>query len=195
MTASARDRYTSVAIALHWLIALLVIVQLAGGFFMDSLQEPQAALKFQLFQLHKSFGVTIFFLTLFRLGWRLTHKIPPLPAAMPKWEKMAARVSHAGFYVLLVAMPLIGWAVVSSSPFAQSVQTFLFGVIHWPHLPFFDGVADRKALSDEIAEIHEIVAFVMIGLIALHVAAALKHQFIDKDTVLAHMLPFARRRG
>lgn len=195
MSNQSRDRYTSVAIILHWLIAVMVIGQLAGGLYMNKLPDTEAALKFELFQLHKSFGITILLLTLVRLGWRLTHKAPPLPAAMAGWEKLAARGAHVGFYILLIALPLVGWAVVSSSPLADSVQTYLFGVIHWPHLPFFDGVSDRKALSHDIAEIHEYLGFAMIGLIALHVGAALKHQFVNRDTVLAHMLPIVRKRA
>jgi len=187
------DRYTSVAIALHWLIALMVIGQLAGGFYMHNLPDAKAGLKFELYQWHKSFGVTIMLLTLVRLAWRLTHKPPPLPAAMPQWEKIAARGAHIGFYILLIAMPFVGWLVVSSSPFADSVQTYLFGVVHWPHLPFFENVADRKGLSHDFAELHENLAFAMIGLLGLHVAAALKHQFVNKDAVLSHMVPFLKR--
>lgn len=192
---TAASRYTSVAIALHWLIALMLIGQLAGGLYMTKLPDTEPALKFQLYQLHKSFGVTILMLTLVRIGWRLTHKPPALPEKMPWWERFLARGAHFGFYVLLIVIPLVGWAVVSSSPFADSVQTYLFGVIHWPHLPFFEGVADRKELSHDIAEIHEYLAFAMIGLIGLHVAAALKHQVIERDEVLSHMLPFLRRRA
>lgn len=193
------DRYSAVAILLHWAIALLLIGQLAAGFYMHRLMHaepnPDQQLTFQLLQWHKSFGVTIFFLTLIRLGWRLTHRPPPLPAEMPGWEKFAARSVHAGFYVLLLAMPLVGWAIVSSSPFAESVQTYLFGVVHWPHLPFFEGIENRKEVSHQFAELHEALAFIMIGLIVLHVAAALKHQFINRDGVLGHMLPFARKRA
>lgn len=193
MTAAAGARYTSVAIALHWLIALMVIGQLAGGIYMHKLPDDQAELKFQLYQLHKSFGISILLLTVVRLFWRLTHKAPPLPEKMAGWEKFLARGAHFGFYVLLIALPLVGWAVVSSSPLADSVQTYLFGIVHWPHLPFFEGVADRKALSREIAEIHEYLAFAMIGLIGLHVAAAFKHQVVDRDEVLSHMAPFLRK--
>ena len=193
MTAAASNRYSSVAIALHWLIALMVIGQLAGGFYMHKLPNEEADLKFQLYQLHKSFGITILLLTMARLFWRLTHKAPALPEKMPGWEKFLARGAHLGFYVLLIALPLVGWAVVSSSPFADSVQTYLFGIVHWPHLPFFEGVADRKSLSHDIAEIHEYLAFAMIGLIGLHVAAAMKHQFVDRDAVLSHMAPFLRK--
>lgn len=193
MTAAATERYTNVAVLLHWLIALMVIGQLAGGFYMHDLPREQAELKFQLYQLHKSFGVSVLFLTLFRIGWRLTHTPPALPEKMAGWERFLARAAHFGFYGLLIALPLVGWAIVSSSPFADSVQTYLFGVIHWPHLPFFEGVENRKELSHEIAEIHEYLGFAMIGLIGLHVAAALKHQIIDRDAVLSHMLPFLRK--
>ncbi len=195
MTAAAQDRYTNGAIALHWLIAFMVVGQIVVGLYMHKLDDDQANLKFELYQWHKSFGITVLLLTLVRFGWRLTHKAPALPAAMPAWERLAARGAHIGFYVLLVAIPLAGWAIVSSSPYADSVQTYLFGVIHWPHLPFFTGVEDREDVSDVFAEIHEYLAFAMIGLIGLHVAAALKHHFINKDSVLAHMLPIARRKG
>jgi len=195
MTTSPAGRYTGVAIALHWLIALLVIGQIAGGFYMHNLPDEQSALKFELYQLHKSFGVTILLLTLLRIGWRLTHKAPPLPAAMPGWEKAAARLVHAGFYVLLLALPLVGWAVVSSSPFADSVQTYLFGVVHWPHLPFFEGVENRKEFSHGVAEVHEMLAFAMIALFALHVAAALKHHFLNRDDVVSRMLPIVKPRS
>jgi cytochrome b561 len=195
MSAKANERYTSVAIALHWLIAIMVIGQLAGGFYMHNLPREQAELKFQLYQLHKSFGVSVLVLTLVRVGWRLTHKPPALPEKMAGWEKLLARGAHLGFYVLLIAMPLVGWAIVSSSPLADSIQTYLFGVIHWPHLPFFEGVEDRKGLSHDFEELHEYLAFAMIGLIGLHVAAAVKHQIIDRDEVLSHMLPFLRRKA
>ena len=195
MSATENERYTSVAVALHWLIALMVIGQLAGGFFMHNVPREQAELKFQLYQLHKSFGVSVLLLTLVRLGWRLTHKPPAFPEKMQGWERFLACGAHLGFYVLLIVIPLVGWAIVSSSPFADSVQTYLFGVIHFPHMPFFEGVENRKELSHEFAEIHEYLAFAMIGLIGLHVAAALKHQVIDHDTVLGQMIPFLRKKA
>lgn len=192
MSGAANTRYTSVAILLHWLIALLLVGQLFGGFYMHGLPRAQAELKFELYQWHKSFGITILLLTLIRILWRLTHKPPPLPERMPGWERFLARAAHLGFYALLLALPLVGWGVVSSSPFAESVQTYLFGVVHWPHLPFFENVADRRALSDEIAEIHEYLALAMIGLIGLHLAAVVKHVVMDRDSVLSHMVPFVK---
>lgn len=195
MSAKETGRYTSVAIALHWVIALLVIGQIIGGLYTHKLPDSQLELKFELLQWHKSFGITVLLLTIARLGWRLGHPAPALPAGMKPFEKLIARGVHAGFYVLLFAIPLAGWAVVSASPLATSVKTYLFGVVPWPHLPFFDGVADRKELSHEIAEVHEYLAFAMAGLIGLHVAAALKHQFVDRDETLSQMLPFVKGKA
>jgi cytochrome b561 len=187
-----QSRYSTVAIVLHWTIALLIVGQLAGGLFMVRLPNEQAALKFQIFQLHKSFGITILVLSLFRLGWRLTHRPPPLPAAMPAWERLAARGVHIAFYVLLIAVPLAGWAYVSVAPL--NVPTVLFGLVPLPHLPFAVAGAEREALAESLAGLHEALAFTMAGLLVLHIAAALKHHFVNKDGVLAHMLPMAAKR-
>ena len=184
-------RYTSVAIVLHWLIALLAIGQFAGGLYIEELER--GAQKFALIQLHKSFGVMVLLLTLVRLGWRLSHPAPPLPDAMTAIERTIARATHWAFYALLIGIPLVGWALVSASPFADSVQTYIFGVIHWPHLPFFGAIEDREGVAHDIKEVHELLAFLMIGLVALHVAAALKHHFVNRDDVLTRMIPFMAR--
>lgn len=189
-TALARERYTSVAIGLHWLIAILAIGQIAGGLYMEGLPESADAERFQLIQLHKSFGITILLLTLARLGWRLTHKAPPLPAAMPGWQKTFARGLHWAFYALLIGLPLGGWAMVSASPLADTVKTYLFGVVPWPHLPFFEGVEDRRGLAQTIGGLHEFGAKLMLAMIVLHVGAAMKHWLMDSDGVLESMLPF-----
>lgn len=186
-------RYSTVAIALHWAIAVLLIGQIAGGFYMHGLPDENAAFKFQLYQLHKSFGITILALTVFRLVWRLTHKPPPLPAGMAAWERLAARATHWGFYALLLAIPLLGWLYVSASPF--NVPTMLFGVVHLPHLPFFEGAADRRALAGALMGGHELMAKLAIALIVLHVGAALKHHFVNRDDVLARMAPLFRRKA
>jgi cytochrome b561 len=191
---TARARYSGVAIGLHWMIAILLIGQIAGGLYVEGLPDSAQAERFQLIQLHKSFGITILLLTLARLGWRLTHPVPPLPPAMPAWQKSAARALHWIFYAMLIGLPLGGWALVSASPLADTVKTYLFGVVPWPHLPFFSGVEDRRALADAIAEAHEFGAKLMIPLIALHVGAAIKHAAVDRDGVLQSILPFAARK-
>ena len=177
-------RYTSVAVAFHWAIAVLILGNIAGGIFMHNL--PNASpIKFDLYQLHKSFGLSILILTLFRLGWRVAHKAPPLPAATPGWQRLGARAAHWAFYGLMLIIPLTGWAMVSVSPL--DIPTHFFGVIPVPHLPFFGGVADPAAMEDLFAEVHEYLAFALLGLFVLHVGAALKHHFVDKDGVLQSM--------
>ncbi len=178
------DRYSAVAVVLHWTIAILIIGQIAGGLYMHRLPNT-SAIKFDLYQLHKSFGLTILALMLIRLGWRLMHRPPGLPSAMPPWQKWIARATHWTFYALLILTPLVGWAMVSVSP--KDIPTEWFGAVHVPHLPFFDGVIDRARVEDLYKEIHEYLAFAILYLLALHVGAALKHRFVDRDNVLQSM--------
>ena len=184
--AQASERYTSVAVTLHWVIALLILGQIAGGFYMHNLPNAAPA-KFDLYQLHKSFGFSILALTAIRLAWRLTHRPPALPAAMPGWQKLAARTTHWLFYALLFLTPLAGWAMVSVSPL--EVPTRWFGLFEISHLPFLNGVTDRAAAEDAFIGVHEFLAKSILFLLVLHVGAALKHGLIDKDGVLCSMTP------
>lgn len=183
-------RYSPVAAILHWTIAALIIGQIFGGMYMHGLPNS-SPVKFDLYQLHKSFGLTVLALSLVRLGWRFTHKAPPLPAAMPGWQKFAARGTHWAFYALMILTPLAGWAIVSVSP--TDIPTKWFGLIPVPHLPFFGGVTDREAMEHLMEERHELLAKVILVLLVLHVAAALKHAVIDKDGVFTSMLPERKR--
>lgn len=174
----------------------MVLGQIAGGVYVDELPRQTPAQRqevFALLQLHKSFGILILVLSLGRLGWRLTHPAPPLPAHMAAWEKTVAHATHWTFYALMIGVPLGGWALVSASPF--NVPTMLFGQIPWPHLPFFQGVEDREATADFIHGMHDFGAKLMLALVVLHVGAALKHHVIDNDDVLARMLPLVRKRS
>lgn len=172
-------RYTAVAIALHWLMAVAFALMLASGLMMDDL-EP--ALKFQVFQWHKSLGVTLLVLFFVRLGWRLLHKPPALPASVQGLEKLAAHAGHWGLYALMLAMPLTGWLMVSSSVFG--LPTIVFGLFEWPHIP---GVVMNEAVSGLSKEAHEILAWVFMALIAGHIAAVVKHLVIDKHNLLPRM--------
>jgi cytochrome b561/polyisoprenoid-binding protein YceI len=163
-----------VAIALHWLIAIALGFQLALGFSM-----PDDERGFELFQLHKSVGVTILLLTLLRLGWRLTHRPPP--AVEGGFQGLLAKAVHTLLYAFMVAAPLTGWAVVSTSRI--QVPTLLFGVVPWPHLPL------SRALHDVAEEGHELLAWIGIALVLLHVAGALRHQWLLKDGLLRRMAP------
>ncbi len=179
-------RYSPVAAILHWAIAALIIGQIIGGKYMHGLANS-SPVKFDLYQLHKSFGLTILLLSLLRLGWRFTHRAPALPAAMPDWQKFAARGTHWMFYALMILTPLAGWAIVSVSP--TDIPTKWFGIIPVPHLPFFGGVTDREAVEHIMEERHELLAYAIFALLTLHVGAALKHAFIDKDGVFGSMIP------
>ncbi len=175
------QRYNSVAISLHWLIALLILGLLASGFIMGELEN--SAFKYKIFQLHKSFGITVLGLSLLRLAWRLLTPVPALPDGKT-WEIWLARAVRLGFYVLMIGMPLVGWLGVSTSPL--KIPTVLFGLVPLPNLPFFQDVPEA---AKQFFELHETMAFIMIGLLCLHLGAAVKHHFLFKNDVLLRMAP------
>ncbi|MCR5880270.1 cytochrome b/b6 domain-containing protein [Phenylobacterium sp. J367] len=183
-------RYSAVAIALHWLTAAAILAQLTLAWRMQGPRTPES---FALIQLHKSVGVTILVLTLFRLAWRLAHRPPPEPPTLAPWERGLARLTHGSFYVLLLALPLSGWLLVSASPLAISTQ--LYGVVPFPDLP---GVASlppelKEAWRSGAHAVHEALALTLLALLGLHVAGALKHQlFAADEPVIAQMVPGAR---
>ncbi|MET0273334.1 MAG: YceI family protein [Phenylobacterium sp.] len=182
-------RYATIAIVLHWLIAAAIILQIVLAGRMEA-KTPEA---FAVTQLHKSVGITILLLSLIRLGWRLTHPAPPLPLTMARWERILAKVTHVGFYVVMIAMPLTGWLMVSTSRI--DVPTLLYGAVPWPDVPGTEGLAPAaRHLWNTIAFVsHDLIAKVIYVLLALHVAGALKHQLFSRDEpVLARMAPGAR---
>lgn len=182
-TSSAR--YNNIAVLLHWLIAAAIIFQLGLGWRMGD--EPKGAGAYALFQLHKSIGFSILFLSVFRVVWRLTHKAPELPNTMPQWEQWAAKLAHLAFYGIMLGLPLTGWLLVSAS--STNIPTVLFGVVPFPHLPFIPTLAaDIKHQLHEFAEIsHALLAVGTLALLLLHIGAVLKHQLMVKDTVFSHM--------
>ena len=174
-------RYHTFAIALHWLIAIGVLFMLALGLSMVEIPKgtPERAFYFNL---HKSIGVTIGVLVLIRLWWRLTHRPPALPASMPAWEVSAAKISHGLLYACLVVMPVVGFLASNFTKYGVKYFGIQVG-------PFF---AENQELRDALQEVHEIVAFVLLALIVVHVLAAFKHLLLDKDGVFQRMLPGAR---
>ncbi|MFT3809350.1 MAG: cytochrome b [Micropepsaceae bacterium] len=175
------SRYSWVAVTLHWVIAIAILYMVYLGKTMDD--------DYVAIQLHKSLGITILALSLLRLIWRFVDPPPPLPSGMNMLERIGAKVSHWGFYFLMIFIPLSGWALASTSPF----KTKVWGVIDLPKLPGFAGL-DPDALeqaADRIESIHETLAFwPLLLLVGLHVGAALKHHFRDRDNVLTRMIPF-----
>jgi cytochrome b561 len=173
----APTRYTGVAMGFHWLLALLIVGTFCVGLYMADL--PFSLSRVKLFNYHKWAGVTVLALSALRLLWRLTHR-PPADLPAPQWQQRAAHATHVALYALFFAVPLVGWAYSSAAGF----PIVLFGV-----LPLPDFVPHDKALAELIKPWHETLAWAMALLVALHVAAALKHHFIDKDGLLDRMRP------
>ncbi len=176
------QRYSTVAIVLHWVLALAILTAFVVGVTVDDM--PLSPSKIKLINWHKWAGIGILFLSVLRLLWRLTHRPPALPdriqQAMPGWQTKAYHATHHLMYALFFVVPLLGWAYSS----AKGYPIVWFGV-----LPLPDLMPVNKELADSIKELHGAAAFGLIGLVALHVAAALKHQFIDKDGLLDRMRP------
>jgi cytochrome b561 len=176
--------YSRPAIALHWVVAALILFNLGYGLYTVNL--PLSPQKLQLFSYHKWIGVTIFVLAAARLLWRLGHRPPPLPPGMKPWEARAATATHALLYLLFFAAPLSGWLFSSAAGF----QTVYLGV-----LPIPDLLSKNRELAETLKVLHHWINYTMAAVIVLHAAAALKHHFIDRDDVLTRMLPVIRRRA
>ena len=173
-----RARYSSVAMLLHWVIAIAVIVnwRLAEAF-----EHAQGADKLYWINQHKALGITILVLSLARLGWRFFKKPPPLASGLAGWEKILAKAVHTIFYVLLIGLPIGGWLASSYSGYPITI----FGLMDWPLLP----VAKDEAMGEAIAGLHATGGTIMLALIVVHVLGMLKHMVVDKDGNLWRMLP------
>jgi cytochrome b561 len=170
-------RYSGFAITLHWLLAAALIVSFGMGLYMTGL--PLSPQRIRLYNWHKWAGVVILTLSFVRLVWRLFNAPPPdLPA--PAWQRLAAHVTHQAMYVLFFAVPLVGWAYSSAVGFPIVV----FGV-----LPLPDFVPVDKALAAQLKSLHVALAYLLAALAVMHVAAALKHHFIDRDGLISRMRP------
>jgi cytochrome b561 len=170
-------RYGSVAQFLHWVIVALLVVQVTLGKIADGL--PVGLDRLIVISRHKSFGITILALAVIRLGWRWIERPPPLPP-MPRWQAIAARFNHWALYALLFALPITGWLMSS----AANRPASWFGLVQLP-----DFIAPDAGLKERFETVHETLVNVLFALAGLHVAAALKHQFIDRDGLLLRMLP------
>lgn len=171
-------RYGAVAQSFHWLIAALVVVQFVLAYAADDL--PVGVHKLALLARHKSFGMTILMLAILRLAWRLRHRPPALPADMSPLERRLARATHAAFYVLLFAMPLSGWTMSSAKNYSVS----WFGLFTWPNL-----IGKNEAAFELLKGTHDTMSVILLCIAVLHILAALKHHFWNRDEVLKRMLP------
>lgn len=178
------ERYGLVSQILHWVIVILVFTQFVIGSIAADL--PLGMQRLVWLSRHKSIGMTIFALVILRLLWRWINPLPHLPARMPGYEQRLARFTHWLFYGLLLCLPIAGW--LNSS--ASNLTVSWFGVFNWPDL-----VEPDKQFAYVAKEIHEILAWVLFGLVSLHIIAALRHHFILKDDVLTRMLPRFRKKS
>ncbi len=174
------ERYGAVAIAFHWLLALAIIGAFCVGLYMHEL--PMSPTRLKLYNWHKWAGSVILALSALRLLWRLTHR-PPADVPMPAWQARVAHLTHIALYALFFAVPLAGWAYSSAAGF----PVVLFGV-----LPLPDFVPVDRELAAALKPLHKALAWALGALSALHIAAALKHQFIDRDHLLRRMMPGRR---
>jgi cytochrome b561 len=182
MTSTQIERYGRVAIAFHWAIALLILANWPLGYFAETIEGRFGR---NLVPLHKSIGLTVLALSFARLVWRLGHPAPPLPPSLSRWRASAARLTHWGLYLLIIALPLSGW--LRTSP--NSYPLRWFGLITVPKFPIEQGSTGAELAATG----HEVLAWMMLALVVLHVAAALHHHFRLRDAILLRMLP-ARSR-
>ncbi|MBI5642935.1 MAG: cytochrome b/b6 domain-containing protein [Deltaproteobacteria bacterium] len=179
--ANAKGGYTLTAITLHWACAALIVSAFALGEYLEGL--ALSPLKLRLFSYHKWTGVTVFFLAAFRLAWRAYHPAPPLPEEAPPWERSAAKAAHLALYALMFAIPLTGWLMSS----AHGFQTVYAGI-----LPIPDLLSKNKETAKQLEFIHSTLNKALLVIFVLHLAAALKHHFKDRDDVLKRMLKYTR---
>lgn len=174
-------RYDATAIALHWVTAVLILANLTLGLSMIGL--PISPRKLQWYTWHKWIGVTIFVVSCLRLAWRKLNPPPP-PVAMPDWQLRAAALSHALLYVLVFAIPLSGWLYSS----ATGVQVVYLGLVPLPDL-----LPKNRIVAEILKGVHFMLTLLLMAAVVVHVAAALKHHFIDRDDTFERMLPRLRR--
>src|SRR5215467_11382790 len=176
---NTKHRWGALSQLFHWLIVVLIIVQVTLASLADDL--PPSARKVALLARHKSVGITILMLVILRLLWRSLNLTPLLPDTLKPYERFLARFTHAALYVLLFAMPLSGWMMSSARGFPVS----WFGLFQLPDL-----VPKSKPLYEALVTTHAVLAGLLGAVVALHVAGALMHHFVKRDDVLRRMLPF-----
>lgn len=179
MNHNAVQRYSTPAIALHWLVAILVLAMIGLGLYMTDIPRGTPERTF-FYNLHKSIGVTVAVLVLIRLWWRFRNPPPPLPSSVPAWQVQGSKLSHALLYLCLILMPLSGF---SASQFTK-YGVLYFGLFKIPPMGW-----ENKVIYDFLQGIHGVTAVLLITLVVIHVAAALKHLLFDRDKVFLRMLP------
>jgi cytochrome b561 len=184
----ASIRYTRTAMVLHWLIALLIICNVAMGLSADHLPDDWVR---PVVDTHKSVGITVLGLALLRILWRFSHKPPPLPRSFPKWEHVAAHIAHFLLYLLMIALPLSGWMHDSAWKDAATHPMHLFGLVPFPRIGLIMNLDAplKETLHDRFGALHTWLGYALYALLAMHIGGALKHQWIDRKSVITRMVP------
>ncbi len=179
-------RYTRTAVVLHWLVAALILVNLALALSVDQLNDAWVR---PVIDTHKSIGITVLGLALMRILWRLAHKPPPLPQGYTPWETRAAQIAHGTLYAFMIAMPVSGWMHDSAWKDAATHPMRLFGVVPWERLGFILNMepAAKEAFHTLLGTIHASLGYTLLALLLLHIVGALKHQWLDKEPELQRM--------
>ena len=181
-----QGRYTPVGVAFHWIMAALVLFQLGWGFYAGLLMPGGD--KIAAYQVHSAVGLPILLLAILRVAWRVTIQDPENAADRQGWKSVAAHITHYLFYLCFFGLPLSGWAMWSS--LAPPGPLSLGGVLPWPQLPLDElDLATRMAVMDVAEDVHHLLVILLVVLVPLHVGAALKHHFWDRDEVLSAILP------
>lgn len=173
--------FGAVSKALHWVMALLVIGILGVGLWMTGL--PLGPDKFRIYALHKSFGFCVLMLVIVRMAWHLYSKKPGFVEGMKPWERLAAQAAHVFLYLAMLGMPLSGWLMSSAKGYTVTV----FFTFDLPHL-----IGESEKLGQFFSTAHWVLAYALIAAVAVHIGAALKHHFINKDETLRRILPFVK---
>ncbi len=181
-------RYTRTAIALHWLIALLMIANIALILSVDHFPDEWVR---PAVDTHKSIGITVLGLVILRILWRATHTPPAMPGTYGRLERFAAHAVHGVLYLLMIMLPLSGWMHDSAWKDAATHPMQWFGLFEWPRIGSIMAVEPvaKERLHDVFGAVHALAGYVLYGIFALHVLGALKHQFIDREPELQRMLP------
>ena len=180
------DRYTKTAVVLHWLIAVGILVNIGLGLSTDWVSDDSVR---SVVDAHKSTGITVLGLVLLRILWRIGHPPPPMPTRYERWERIAAHAAHGVLYALMLLLPLSGWMHDSAWKGAATHPMTLYGVVPWPRIGWIESVEPvrKEELHALFGWLHVAFGYVLYGVLALHVAGALKHQFLDREPELQRM--------
>ena len=187
-TSTPLERYTRTAMALHWTIALLLVVNVALALSFDLWPDERVR---SIVDLHKSTGITVLGLVLLRILWRIAHRPPAFPAAYPRHERLAAHATHAVLYALMLGLPLSGWFHDSAWKDAATHPMALFGLVPWPRVGWIVDLppVDRETWHERLGALHTWLGYLLYAAVGLHLAGALKHQLLDGHAELARMWP------